>query len=374
MIDAYEIGITLALQDGVSAGLAAVRRDLGALDTAIAATAQGLARLQAAAGGAVAASEAELYRVAAAMVRPGVVTRPQAAPAEPAAAPAAAAARVLEREVAAPVRATAAPAAPSSERAAPPGHAAAPLLPAAAPTAVPVAATPVSVAPMPAEVPGSAAASRPAVTPDMRVTVLAPAVSLPPPVAPGVMAAAPLPRPAAAPVTVSVLPQSSASRAPGQRPVLERRVTAAPAAPELAAFARTMVPARMAQATTSRETRREVVRHLPESAHGRTAALPAHAASRSVPRPWAAAPVAQLVPGMAAPAAAMTATPLRQTAEQVGQQVAAGPTHGDVYLDGQLMGRWMADRMTRDADRPPSGPTGFDTRRSPAWPGAAVGP
>jgi hypothetical protein len=46
---------------------------------------------------------------------------------------------------------------------------------------------------------------------------------------------------------------------------------------------------------------------------------------------------------------------------------------GDVFLDGVRVGRWMADRMERDAGRPPVGPTFFDPRQSPAWPGATVG-
>ena len=50
MLEAYEIGISLALQDGVSAGIALIRRDLAALDRAIAATSQNLAQLQAQAG------------------------------------------------------------------------------------------------------------------------------------------------------------------------------------------------------------------------------------------------------------------------------------------------------------------------------------
>ena len=50
MLEAYEIGISLALQDGVSAGIALIRRDLAALDRAIAATSQNLARLQTQAG------------------------------------------------------------------------------------------------------------------------------------------------------------------------------------------------------------------------------------------------------------------------------------------------------------------------------------
>ena len=50
MLEAYEIGISLALQDGVSDGIALIRRDLAALDRAIAATSQSLTRLQVQAG------------------------------------------------------------------------------------------------------------------------------------------------------------------------------------------------------------------------------------------------------------------------------------------------------------------------------------
>ena len=45
MAEAYEIGISLALEDGVSAGIAAMRRDLSLLDHAIAVTSQHLAEL-----------------------------------------------------------------------------------------------------------------------------------------------------------------------------------------------------------------------------------------------------------------------------------------------------------------------------------------
>ena len=55
MIEAYEIGISLVLQDGVSDGIALIRRDLAALDRAIAATSQNLARLAAATPASIAA-------------------------------------------------------------------------------------------------------------------------------------------------------------------------------------------------------------------------------------------------------------------------------------------------------------------------------
>ena len=45
VIDAYAIGITLALNDGVSAGIASIRRELGMLDLAISGSAAGLRTL-----------------------------------------------------------------------------------------------------------------------------------------------------------------------------------------------------------------------------------------------------------------------------------------------------------------------------------------
>ncbi len=46
---------------------------------------------------------------------------------------------------------------------------------------------------------------------------------------------------------------------------------------------------------------------------------------------------------------------------------------GDVYLDGTLVGRWISRFLSREASRSPAGPTGFDKRRSPLMPGASVG-
>ena len=50
MPEAYEVGITLALQNGVSAGIELIQRDLAVLDRAIAVTSSNLAQLQAQAG------------------------------------------------------------------------------------------------------------------------------------------------------------------------------------------------------------------------------------------------------------------------------------------------------------------------------------
>ena len=45
---------------------------------------------------------------------------------------------------------------------------------------------------------------------------------------------------------------------------------------------------------------------------------------------------------------------------------------GDVYLDGASIGRWMSRVLSREAERASVGPTGFDTRRGRLMPGATV--
>jgi hypothetical protein len=50
-----------------------------------------------------------------------------------------------------------------------------------------------------------------------------------------------------------------------------------------------------------------------------------------------------------------------------------GPTQGDVFLDGTLVGRWMARKMAQEAGRPPSGSSAFDPTRSPFPPGRMIG-
>jgi hypothetical protein len=54
-------------------------------------------------------------------------------------------------------------------------------------------------------------------------------------------------------------------------------------------------------------------------------------------------------------------------------ETAHGPTHGDVFLDGALVGRWMSRLLSREASRATGGPTGFDPRRNALLPGATVG-
>ena len=51
----------------------------------------------------------------------------------------------------------------------------------------------------------------------------------------------------------------------------------------------------------------------------------------------------------------------------------ASPTEGDVFLDGALLGRWMSRHLTQQVGRASAGPTGFDPRRGRLLPGPTVG-
>ncbi len=46
---------------------------------------------------------------------------------------------------------------------------------------------------------------------------------------------------------------------------------------------------------------------------------------------------------------------------------------GDVFLDGALVGRWMSRFLAKQAGRAAVGPTGFDPRRNPVLPGPTIG-
>ncbi len=88
-----------------------------------------------------------------------------------------------------------------------------------------------------------------------------------------------------------------------------------------------------------------------------------------VDRESVAAPMAPALPAMSPMLAPQMASSAPQSAG-IGE---SGPSRGDVYLDGARMGRWIADRMAREAGRPQGGSTGFDARMGPAWNGTMQG-
>jgi hypothetical protein len=53
-------------------------------------------------------------------------------------------------------------------------------------------------------------------------------------------------------------------------------------------------------------------------------------------------------------------------------QPQSAPLQGEIYLDGSRLGRWMTDRLARAAELPRAAMTGFDPRMTPTWPGAPV--
>ncbi len=92
----------------------------------------------------------------------------------------------------------------------------------------------------------------------------------------------------------------------------------------------------------------------------------------------AVAPTAALRPLGAARAPAAPVPPARATvrvtgsdgAAATGDGAGAAPAGGAVYLDGRLVGRWLANHLADAASRAPAAAAGFDPRQSFTWPGA----
>lgn len=429
MSDDYEVGITLALDDDVSVGVAAIQRDLLRLDHAITQSAAGLAQLRALASVALADADADVRRAAGltAAPAPRAAARPTAeapldeAPAAPAlmraepasriavaaasaepapapapvsrgaksetefasgmtpvvpvaalplaTAPAASTDEPAQREViAAPAGSRAPPVVVEVERARPASTAAAasatPVAPAS--SSAPLAFRP-DVSTVPAAPSGGLAAEPAAPSTLAPSSVPSLAQPAPPIVAPGPVIAVPAPLPPMPPPQRPAAPVLPAER------VTRRNV---PRMPELAAIGRSVMPSRSADAqpaaawdaataqpwpgedAASRSGPGLAVRTRSEDvSDSRAPVMPLDGPRHSDRRNQA---MATLMPAANAPAAAAAST--RE------QPVMSG----DVILDGQKVGRWMSDRMTRDVGRPPNGPTGFDPSRSPAWPGATV--
>ena len=77
--------------------------------------------------------------------------------------------------------------------------------------------------------------------------------------------------------------------------------------------------------------------------------------------------------GVAAPDGAAASGARAESGPQQAEAGAAGPREGDVFLDGMLVGRWMSKFLNREAARASAGPTGFDARRGRLLPGVTVG-
>ena len=386
MDDAYVIGIRLALDNGVSAGVSAIRGDLAALDRAVAASSAQLEALRRAAatvllpaGPAPAPAVRETPRVAERRL-PSDASEAKSASAEADTLPDVIAASLgssrpqssaqgSQSTVPEAARATAVPAAFAAPR----------RLAEIEQTGVVV---PTRASPMPARSPAAAAfvaspATRP-VEAQVRPAVLAaekpvayfpaPAVQPPnadfaargrtllPQVRPREDEAAGLARREEREAAQAGRPRIAAASHDVARPP-----SGSPAAPDLAVAPTGGSPSLTTEALASpRRVGRSVT---PLAGSGPFA--DARMAPTPMPPPLAMARQEQGATQSLAPALPSAVPP----ADAGG----ASRLTGDVYLDGARVGRWMADRMERDAGRPPVGPTFFDPRQSPAWAGATVG-
>lgn len=320
MGDPYEVGLRIALDDGVAEALPGVARELAYLDAAVAAT------------------QGRLAVLAAAPVAVAVQVEGPAA------------AEGMAAELPAPARAAAAAAVaagPAGARVAAGGRA--PLVDVAAAQVVPaapLAVAPMGVAPMAA----APVAAAPVAAMPVAVAPLAPA-----PLAAAPVAVAPVAGEAAAPIPAGRLDWGGLDwgRLAG---VPGLGAAAAPEAAPAAAAARSVAPEEPALAE-------------PDVA----------ASAAPVARPWSdATGFEDAVPGAAGPGwrgGAGGADSGADSARDRGDDDTTGEAalDGRLEVDGALLGRFIAEQLGRAADRPPAGMTGFDPLVSPAWNSASVG-
>jgi hypothetical protein len=419
MIDAYTIGITLALNNGVSDGIAAIRRDLAALDRAVRVSEAGLVRLRQTADNAVAGAAADVARLidisrraALALPRPHVEPSPVLPlPAEPAPqisrsidpgppsstqtsppVPEQLPRNTVEPSASSPVPTPPEPTSPALSKP-----------PVVAPAATPVPQLP---APIPGPVPPSAAASRARERIDHSVAPTRPIIVAPPEKAlsvpsetdsASVLPAAPVPpeKPRSEHGSASVPGQNSQEQLKPERIDYTALVRAIAPAPIVspgsnAALAPTQEPVAGAKAPLTPG----VVAGLPDAPELRTPAAPSDPpwSRATMPEPVRAEPEGRRLPpdssrmpsqvgaiSQSSPAPLETSAPRPATAAVMPSSAprkprpSLRPTSANIFLEGAPLGRWIDQHLSRAATRPPSGITGFDPRLTPVWPGAPIG-
>jgi hypothetical protein len=384
MIEAYEIGISLALQDGVSVGIDFIRRKLASLDQAILATSNNLARLQQGAGTGLPRSPApqtvERPAPLTDTAEPAIETRgatlhPPPLQPEPdrptlmASSLKASSTAPTNPEMPPPVKVATAPQPPITPSSSAPDRQVNPHHPEAP---APIAAPPVPSTPAPPRQPAVPATERAPVT-------------IPPP---------PIQTPAAP-------PQKQAATMPA--PALQRGPLSSPAMGTEAN--RTQIPVGTATVIhhhkhssrrefVTRQTLQTVPNPPAKIQDLLTPASPAHSAPRiapdhtpafEYPGPKTAGgqrvsrtpePVAMPNVPPAPPARPPTAAAPALQPPSFAPPPLSQPTimlQGDIILDGARLGRWMTSSLARQAARPPAGPTGPDPRQTPLWSGQAQG-
>jgi len=324
MGDPYEVGLRIALDDGVAAALPAVARELAWLDAAVAASGAGLAGLSRAPATIVARPAAAAAVPELGADAPPVVARGGRSPADGFA--------VVER---------------AAERMAAPDWA-----PRGPPAAAPM------TAPRAAEAPGA-----------MRTEV-------------GPTEAGPS---EAGPAQAGPAEVGPAQAGPAEAGRLDwggtawGRLAAVPGVPEAAMASAVAAPAAMAEAamTPAIAASAELVPAvMAPGGPPLVSAAPAGAAEMVSAAPVSAWAMPDLPGSGPAWRGAATREPMAQAAPDEAQGSAEGAEtalEGRLELDGAVLGRFVAEMLAREAGRPASGMTGFDPLVSPAWPGALQG-
>ena len=343
MIDAYEIGITLALDNGAEVGIAAIRRDLAALDRAVAVSSSGLLTLR---------NLAENLTVSAPNHMPGPPTTPASLPAPPSEA-------VPEAPATSSQFPTAATVVPSPPR---------------------LTTTPATSAAGSSSLPPQAQVSTPPdqhVSPPTQVVAASIRQPLPPPrIASASPNAAFLPAPvqaAASPRLANIPGEATASHLAASpiRFSVPPKVHSEPkSVPEPI-----QIPAVSTTAPQPSHTPVQQTAHAPFSPPFPPS--PVQPTSERYFSPVALRPTAPIssIPPVIRLDGAETA--FKRTAPVAPSETKSvhnpGVSHGEIILDSARLGRWISDHLARAANRPPSGATGFDSRISPNYAGAPNG-
>lgn len=337
MIDAYTIGITIALEDGVSAGVATIKQDLLALDRAIQATTAGLLALRRLGQQASVVAHIDSTPVAshapASLPPPGAATPPPDAIASG------------DPNVASPPTST--PISPLDHRfnAGTTIQSQATLAERPLPVSEVVNRAP---QPRPARPSGSQpiAPHVPPQSNDQNAVEWPASIQLR-----QIAEFAPRPLQAHQEVVVDPVPPPPPPRAaPVPDAAFSPSQKTTPAAPFPAAVAPPPVPLRSSSPPATffcgRPTEPPASRPGAASNRGSTHEdrPPPLPSSRQAPERWSAAP----------PASRPEASTARVS--------------GDVMLDGSRLGRWISNSLTSMAERVPSGATGIDPRASVGWP------
>lgn len=313
MIDAYTIGITLALDNGVTSGIATIRQDLAALDRAVAASTIGLLAIRRLADG---------------------------------------------LDVAAPIRS---PNPPASL----PQQATPVMEPALAqPSIVPVTAS--FAVPPSAQVSAERVPTAPVPAPKTLSTVLR--ALLPPARQLTMQSGAP---PAALAAPVALVSQSLPVRpmiSEPNRTILKSTPIAAtqppvPMSPSRTTSSTSITAPFPIQVGPPVELYRRPTRHPLAPTHSTPSATPLPAAPKAT--------ATRSHPATRAETQTLAMPISGQSPSSTNQ--ATGFAHGEIILDSVRLGRWMSDRLARAAGRPASGITAFDPRIGAIYPGAPNG-